>query len=247
MEDRVAEILSQRAALDNGAAAGVILSLLLHGGLTALAVYAAMHAAPPQLASVLNIRFAPIPRGSTAITQPIAKRTAAPKPIVPKIESPRPEPVKPSVAKAPPEKNTVPLSPFGKSSKRGSENPLAPPKPPPESRPAGATAGAADVPIGTAGVTGLEGGDFPYTVYIERMKVLIGSHWLRPQVSSGITTTIYFAIDRDGTIRDARIETNSGNPVFDRAALRSVLETSPLPALPFGYNGTYLGVHLTFR
>jgi TonB family protein len=103
------------------------------------------------------------------------------------------------------------------------------------------------VPIGGAGVVGLEGGDFPYTIYIERMKTLIGSHWLRPQISGGVATTVYFRIDRDGTIGDVRTETSSGNGTFDRAALRAIMETSPLPPLPFAYNGTFLGVHLTFR
>jgi len=58
---------------------------------------------------------------------------------------------------------------------------------------------------------------------------------------------VYFAIDRDGSIRDARVESASGNGLYDRAALRAILESSPLPPLPFGYNGTYLGVHLKFR
>jgi TonB family protein len=103
-----------------------------------------------------------------------------------------------------------------------------------------------DIPVGSTGVTGIEG-DFPYTIYIDRMKTLIGQRWLRPQAGNGITTTVSFTIDRDGAIRDARNETASGNGTFDRAALRAVLEASPLPPLPFGYNGTYLGVHLTFR
>jgi TonB family protein len=79
------------------------------------------------------------------------------------------------------------------------------------------------------------------------MKTLIGQRWLRPQVGGTITATVAFVIDRDGTIRDAKNEISSGNGTFDRAALRAVLEASPLPPLPFGYNGTYLGVHLTFR
>jgi TonB family protein len=79
------------------------------------------------------------------------------------------------------------------------------------------------------------------------MKTLIGQHWFRPQVSGGIATTVYFRIDRDGTIGDVRTETGSGNGTFDRAALRAVMEASPLPPLPFAYNGTFLGVHLTFR
>jgi len=107
--------------------------------------------------------------------------------------------------------------------------------------------GGTDIPVGSAGVTGIEG-DFPYTIYIDRMRVLIGQHWLRPQpTADGLTSTIHFVIDRDGTIRDAKNEISSGNGTFDRAALRAVLETSPLPPLPFGYNGTYLGVRLTFR
>jgi len=95
--------------------------------------------------------------------------------------------------------------------------------------------------------TALEGGDFPYTIYIDRMTTLIGQHWLRPQVTGGTVATVSFVIDRDGTIRDAKNEISSGNGTFDRAALRAVLEASPLPPLPFGYSGTYLGVHLNFR
>jgi TonB family protein len=161
----------------------------------------------------------------------------------------RPAPAVETKPAAPPkpEKNTVPLSPFGKSPKKGAEHAapsVAAPVPAPLAP--GITAGSA-VPIGGAGVTALEGGDFPYTLYIDRMKTLIGSHWFRPQIGAGPTTTVRFVIDRDGTIRDARVETESGNGTFDRAALRSVLEASPLPPLPFGYSGTYLGVHLTFR
>ena len=147
------------------------------------------------------------------------------------------------------EPKTVPLSPFGQSTKKGSEKPPAPTPhaPPATPAPVPGVASGIDIPIGAAGVTGLEGGDFPYTIYIDRMKSLIGQRWLRPQVGSGTMATVSFVIDRDGTIRDAKNEISSGNGTFDRAALRAVLEASPLPPLPFAYNGTYLGVHLTFR
>ncbi|HEX6178020.1 MAG TPA: energy transducer TonB, partial [Thermoanaerobaculia bacterium] len=74
----------------------------------------------------------------------------------------------------------------------------------------------------------------------------IGQRWLRPQ-SGDARAIVYFRIERDGTIRDAAVTTASGSGTFDRAALRAVLEASPLPPLPFGYSGHYLGVHLTFR
>jgi protein TonB len=163
-----------------------------------------------------------------------------PKPPEPRIEPPKPKPedVKPAIAKPVP--NAVPLSPFGKSTKKGAENPVVQP-------PAGTSAQAGvPVPQGGSGVTGLEGGDFPYPIYIERMHTLVGLKWLRGDARD-VTTVIYFIIDRDGTIRDAKVETPSMNPTFDRAALRAVLESSPLPPLPFGYGGTFLGVHLTFR
>ncbi len=240
MEDRVAEILAQRVALDRGLSGAIAVSLLVHAAMTAAAVYAAMHQEAPKTASIVNIRLAPM-------TQPVAAPKAKPAAPLKPLQEPRPVVEQPKakpkpVEKAPPK--SVPMSPFGKSTKKGSEAAL--PRPPPAAPPAPATH-AADVPIGGAGVVGLEGGDFPYTIYIERMKTLIGTHWLRPQISGGVATTVYFRIDRDGTIRDVRTETSSANGTFDRAALRAIMETSPLPPLPFAYDGTFLGVHLTFR
>lgn len=232
MQDRVADVLAERAALDTGAATGVIVSLLLHGSIAAAAIYAAFHQMPMKPAQTLSIRFARMP-------QPVVP-AAPPKPVTPRIEEPKPEPVTPPKSTAPPpEKKTVPISPFGKSTKKGSENP--------EVKPAPSTPVPPEPAVGETGITALEGEPFPYTLYIDRMKTLIGTHWLRPQISGEPKTIIHFTIQRDGTIRDATTELSSGNGTFDRAALRAVLEASPLPPLPFGYSGTYLGVHLTFR
>ena len=241
MEDRVAEVLAQRAALERGPAAGIVLSILLHGGITALAVYAALHAKPPQLANVLTIRFAP-----TVAPAIVPANAAKPKPAAPVIHEPVPvvETPKPSNPVTP-AKNTAPPSPFGKSTKKPG---LVPPPPPAPAPAATSTAPAAPVVApGTSGVAGVEGGDFPYTVYLTNMNRLIGTHWFRPQITGDVTTTISFTINRDGNITDASIERPSGNGTADRAALRAVLESSPLPPLPFGYNGTYLKVHLIFK
>ncbi|MGH9421001.1 MAG: TonB family protein [Thermoanaerobaculia bacterium] len=241
MDDRIGDLLAERARLGGGAGAGIAFSVLVHGSIAAVIVYTAMHAAAPQMMPTLNIQFAPMPRVvsresglvAPAPRQPASERLKIPEPAV--------EPPKPVVKSEP---RTVPLSAFGQSHKKGSENPAAPTPHTPLPTPA---APGIDIPIGSAGVTGLEGGDFPYTIYIDRMKALIGQHWLRPQTGSGIVTTVSFTINRDGSIRDAKNEIPSADGTFDRAALRAVLEASPLPPLPFGYNGTYLGVHLTFR
>jgi TonB family protein len=150
----------------------------------------------------------------------------------------QPAPPAPKPAVVPPKAVAKPVeaSPFGKSLKKETPAPAA-----------AAPAKAAGVPAAATSTqpeVAIEGGDFPYTLYIDRMKNLIGTRWFRPMNG---TTVVVFTIDRDGTIRDVKTEASSGNGTFDRAALRAVLESSPLPPLPFGYSGTYLVVHLTFR
>ncbi|HEX7706429.1 MAG TPA: cell envelope integrity protein TolA [Thermoanaerobaculia bacterium] len=255
MRDPVADVLAQRAAMDRGTGGSLAISLLLHAGLAGMAAYAAFHSPAPQGVRMVNIQFAnapatPAPRAAA----PAAPKPAAPAPPQPAIAEPvpkiaEPKPVAPAKTVAAPEKNTVPLSPFGQSAKKGSETPAAET---PKAVPAPPSVGGVgttttDVPIGGSGVTGLEGGDFPYTLYIDGMQRRIGNNWFRPQVSSGTTAVIYFRIQRDGTITDPRIQTSSGNSAFDRAAISAVRSSTPLNPLPFAYNGTYLGVHLTFR
>jgi len=241
VEDRVAEVLAQRAAIERGPAAGILLSILLHGGITALAVYAALHAKAPQITNVLTIKFAP-----SAVPAIVAADAPKPKPAAPVIHEP--VPVVETPPKAPPvapSKNTAPPSPFGQSTKKAGPVPAPPPAPAPA-----ATSTAPAVPAiapGTSGVTGLEGGDFPYTMYITNMIRLIGNHWFRGAITGDLTIRVVFTIHRDGTISDASIEQGSGNSSADRAALRAILESSPLPPLPFGYNGTYLKVHQVFK
>lgn len=245
MHDRVGDVLAQRAALDPGAATGVILSILFHGGLVAVAVYAATHATTSRSTPMVQIQFASMPAMTPATTPKTVERKPVPKieEPKPKIEEPKPVVEKPPAPK-PPERNTVPLSPFGKSTKKGSEAPVVPPAP----APAAPAAPAPDaVPIGGSGVTGLEGGDFPYSLYVQGMQRKIGGNWFRPQIAGGAAVIIYFRIQRDGTISEAKVETSSGNGTFDRAALSAVRSASPLNPLPFAYSGSFLGVHLTFR
>ena len=133
MRDRVADVLSQRAALESGAGTAIALSLLLHGGLTALAVYAALHAPAPQPLSSVRIQFASMKSATPAAPAPAAAkpRVEPPAPVVeppkpaeaPKITEPKPLPPTPAKSTAKPEKNTVPFSPFGQSTKKGSDAP----------------------------------------------------------------------------------------------------------------------------
>jgi periplasmic protein TonB len=230
MHDAVGEVLTQRKALDRGAGAGIALSLVLHGAITAAAVFAALRHPAEQSVEVIQIKLArPEDRLKPVPTEPV------PAPV----PQPKPQPVAKPVA----------ASPFGKSTKKATPVPPAA-KPTTDNRQPPATGNSQlatpnDIPVGGTGA--VVEGDFPYSIYIERMKTLVGQHWFRPQAAPGVATTVKFVIDRDGTIRDSALETGSGNGTFDRAALRAIIESSPLPPLPFGYSGTYLSVHLTFK
>lgn len=241
MHDAVADVLAQRAALDSGRVAAVALSVALHGGITALAVWSALHTTPPQRVSTVNIRLTAAQRTPQPLTPAPPAQTTPKPPEPPRIEPPKPQPTKPVTSTAPPIKNTAPTSAFGRSTKKPSDVP----PPPAQTAP---VATAPPIPIGGSGVTALEGGEFPYTLYVEGMQRKIGTFWIgRPQVAPGVAAVVAFRIDRDGTISEAKIITSSGNSTFDRAALSAVRSSSPLNSLPFGYSGTYLGVQLTFR
>ena len=99
--------------------------------------------------------------------------------------------------------------------------------------------------MGVSGAT-LDDADFKYSYYIERMLVAIGMNWFKPSSPGSISPVIHFKIEKDGTISDATVERSSGLPFVDRAALRAVISSSPLPPLPVEYGGSQLGVHLKF-
>src|SRR6185369_10016554 len=116
-------------------------------------------------------------------------------------------------------------------------------------RPVGAAGGGRAGSGGNVGVGGatFDQPDFNYSYYVERMLVTIGLNWFKPAESVPISPMIRFRIERDGTISDPQLERSSGLPFVDRAALRAVMASSPLPPLPQEFSGKYLGVHLIFE
>ena len=258
MQDEVSKILAQRAAVAGPNRSFILVSLALHAAVAALFLVNPRNSQTVETPRVVNIRLSPAGTRGASLPR-TSKRSARPAPRrpVPVEEAPKPpEVATKAVAKKIDPARTAEKSVFGKApepaTKTGANS----------ARPAGtspvtSTAPAAEggtgedrfaMPgVGAAGVTGLEGGNFPYTVYIDRMTTRIGSNWFRPQVPGELVTRVYFVIERDGKLRDVRIEQSSGNRTFDRAAYRAVLESSPLPPLPMQYSGSFLGVHLTFH
>lgn len=259
MQDRVAEVLLERESIGQQNPAGLVISVALHGAVLFLLIFSPHREPGVEKPRVITMRLAPAggqqPSRAAASTrkdtprQPVATPSRRPllapsiAPAVPSVQTPaKPDPAR-----------TGERSVFGTAGKPAPARTATPAAAPPAAGGAPGTSstsatGTFAIPgVGSAGVTGLEGGDFPYDVYIDRMTTRIGSNWLRPAVSGELITRVHFIIERDGRVRDAEIEEASGNRTFDRAALRAVIESSPLPPLPGQYSGRYLGVYLTFH
>src|SRR5947207_4322975 len=111
MHDAVGEVLAQRKALDRGAGAGIALSLVLHGAITAAAVFAALRHPAEQSVEVIQIRLA---KPAAPAAAPVQQEDRL-KPV------PTPPPAPATVTK--PVAKPVAASPFGKSTKKATEAP----------------------------------------------------------------------------------------------------------------------------
>jgi TonB family protein len=92
-------------------------------------------------------------------------------------------------------------------------------------------------------------GDFHWAYYLAAVRNKIGSAW-QPPPGLGrrvVHATVYFRIGRDGQVSVARVEDPSGSSFFDQTAMRALLAATPLPPLPAGYGGEWLGVHFGFE
>ncbi len=107
----------------------------------------------------------------------------------------------------------------------------------------------------TGGSPGVATGDmnldtenFPFGYYLVTMRRKIAGYWDVPLEASQSKRfcKIYFRVEKSGRITGSSVESSSGSFLFDQAALRAVLQASPLPPLPGDFNEDYLGVHFSF-
>jgi protein TonB len=249
--DAVGNIISERAHESGRWGAGVTLALLLHAGIAAGFLLSSLNRRGPLInPRAVSVRIMPAGnlRGGAA-----PRPAPAPPPETKKILKPEEEPPPPPSEKAvllpAPEKDKKKPAPPAPQAPVASER-RAPELSLPSS---GDTEGAGSGgPVGAGGSVGVGGtrldqADFTYSYYIERMLVAISTNWFKPSQSGAASPVVYFRIERDGSITDPEIEKSSGQPFVDRAAMRAVIASSPLPPLPSEYGGTHLGVHLKFE
>jgi len=86
--------------------------------------------------------------------------------------------------------------------------------------------------------------------YYDAVESKIKESWILPgtmaQEAKKLKTIIGIIVKRDGTIDKLWIEQSSGNIYYDRASLRAVKKSSPLPPLPSEIPDKYLEIGIIF-
>jgi protein TonB len=99
----------------------------------------------------------------------------------------------------------------------------------------GSTSGSGGVGVGPGSPFG---GRFGY--YAEILRQRVASKWNTSQVDPRLQTAppvmVSFEIRRDGSVRNIRFLQRSGNSTLDYSAQRAVVEASPFPPLPAGFD-----------
>ena len=88
-----------------------------------------------------------------------------------------------------------------------------------------------------------------YSYYLNVILTRISDNWINPYSGSAKTlnATVVFVIERDGTVREVKIEKKSGDAAYDASCERSLLVTDRLPPLPPEFTGPRLKLHLEFE
>lgn len=84
--------------------------------------------------------------------------------------------------------------------------------------------------------------------YLASIIQIIRNNWRVPNLyDPAIKAFVFFEIGQNGKMLRIRVETRSGNMVFDKSAYDAVMKSNPFPALPDDFTGDKLSIHLAFR
>jgi protein TonB len=105
---------------------------------------------------------------------------------------------------------------------------------------------------GGLGFSGQGGGDFAgrFPSYVDAVRNRISSNWLQstvdPTTRWAPRASFTFQVLRDGTVTNVQMTQSSGNRSVDNSALRAILSSSPVSALPSNYSGNSVTVEFYF-
>ncbi len=248
--DRVSELLAERERAQPGLLPWVGVAAMLHLAVagSVFMISRSASARPTHLPTVsvriIQPQRAPAPRASRPRSKPAPAATPVPRPKPTAAAAATPVP-RPTAAPQPPPSEEAMPAPTPRPA------PAATSVPEPEGPPGDREGGhgvSKGLSLGEGTGSRIPGipSDFQFTYYIERMLALIESRWYKPVAGAGTRAQVRFRILANGRVEDIVLEQASGNPSFDRAALRALYAANPLPPLPPAYGKSDLTVHLSF-
>jgi protein TonB len=88
-----------------------------------------------------------------------------------------------------------------------------------------------------------------FGAYADLVAQRVTEKWQNSSLAGQSTpmAVITFDIQRDGSIRNAKVAQSSGNSTMDFSALRAVMDASPFPPLPAEYERNQANVELQFQ
>jgi protein TonB len=100
---------------------------------------------------------------------------------------------------------------------------------------------------GAAGTLSIQGGGFDYDFYLAVVQSKIEKNFRPPPgLRSQNTSTVYFKIEKDGTICGVNLAKPSGNVLIDNAAIRAIRAAGMFPPLPAQYDKGELEIYFEF-
>jgi periplasmic protein TonB len=194
-------------------------------------------------------------------TIPLPSRTGPVNPVANDTESQVPQPPKPQPKKQVkvPEEKAIPLlkkrhvdtrpledtSPQRYRSQPPLPNQVFSQQPPAAVSPMFEKPGSGGVGIGQSGSLGTRFG-----AYADLVAQRVSDKWQTGGLAglhSAPVVVITFDIQKDGSIRNAKVAQHSGNDTLDFSALRAVTDAAPFPPLPPGFDRSEANVELRFQ
>jgi protein TonB len=233
----------------------------------------AADAAPPESAAEPRTEAQPVPPSPEhrqtetppappQAPQPTTATTTTPTPARPLEPMPPPPPRKPT----PPQPTAVAAAPPAPTPAKPTPQPSPSPAPLPQvatSPVPASTPGTPGTGTGRGGPGGVGQGESgaghgiigsgsgPGDDYLERVRRWINKYKTYPDAArkqkqqGGPMLSIH--LQRDGTVLDVQIETSSGFPLLDEAALKAVRDASPVPPFPDSYADQEAEIELPFK
>jgi periplasmic protein TonB len=221
-------------------AAGVTWTALIHGAALAAALGGIKTVAPSPPVYAVELVAAPLPQPAARPAPETVSRPVEAEDPGPPVPTPKPVVAKPAPKAPPKPKPTAPQPSPASTTKEPPPRTTSAVTPAPGETPG---TGSDEVNVKTPGLA------FPYPDYLRNIVAQVYRRWSRPGGNQTLRAEVSFFILRDGTVRDIRFVTPSGNFSFDlsaQGAIEAAGNTHAFGSLPDGYDADVLPVSFFF-